>query len=307
MNEVNFKLNTADGKEIFVRKWQTAENPVAALQIAHGMAEHSARYAHFAQFLAEKGFVVYANDHRGHGETAQNEEELGFFDKKNGWEKVIDDAHLLSQKIKQDFPNIPLFLLGHSMGSFIARHLISKYGNEYKGVVLSGTTGDPGAIAAVGKAIGKLFASFQGLKKKNKFLHDTGFAKFNTPFKPNRTDFDWLTRDEKIVDQYAADPKCGMTMSIGFILDLTDGLNYVNSPQAIENTPVELPVFLVAGEKDPVSDGGKGVIEVYEKFKKHGVKDLNIKLYADCRHEILNELNKNEIYNEIYNWMRERM
>lgn len=308
MDEINFKLRATDGKEIFVRKWfQKDVEPKAALQLVHGMGEHSARYAGFAEFMIKNGFVVYANDHRGHGETALNDEELGFFDEKNGWEKVVEDAHLLSLKIKQDNGDKPLFLLGHSMGSFISRHLISLYGSEYKGVVLSGTTGDPGAIAAVGKGIGKLFAAFLGLKAKNKFLHDTGFAKFNKPFKPNRTDFDWLSRDDKIVDAYVDDPKCGMVMSIGFILDLTDGLNYVNTPEAFSKTPEDLPIYLMSGAQDPVSDGGKGVVEVHKKFEERGIKNLEMKLFKDCRHEILNELNKEDIYKEILEWFVEQM
>ena len=308
MEEINFKLQASDGKEIFVRKWfQKDAEPKAALQLVHGMGEHSARYADFAEFMVKNGFVVYANDHRGHGETALNDEELGFFDEKDGWNKVVEDAHLLSLKIKQDHAEKPLFLLGHSMGSFISRHLISLYGEDYKGVILSGTTGDPGAIASVGKAIGKLFATFQGLKAKNKFLHDTGFAKFNKPFKPNRTDFDWISRDEKVVDAYAADPKCGMIMAIGFILDLTDGLNYVNTQAAFENTPENLPIYLMSGAQDPVSDGGKGVVEVHKKFEERGIKNLEMKLFKDCRHEILNELNKEDIYKEILEWFEELM
>jgi len=308
MDEINFRLRASDGKEIFVRKWfQKDVEPKAALQLVHGMGEHSARYAGFAEFMVKNGFVVYANDHRGHGETALNDEELGFFNEKNGWDKVVEDAHLLSLKIKQDYAEKPLFLLGHSMGSFISRHLISLYGLDYKGVVLSGTTGDPGAIASVGKVIGKLFAAFLGLKAKNKFLNDTGFAKFNTPFKPNRTDFDWLSRDEKVVDAYVADPRCGMIMSIGFILDLTDGLNYINTQEAINQTPENLPIYLISGAQDPVSDGGKGVVEVHKKFEERGIKNLEMKLYKDCRHEILNELNKEDIYKEILEWFEEKI
>ncbi len=307
MKESNFNFTAKDGVQIFVRKWADENlQPKAALQIAHGMGEHCARYDHFAEFMVNAGFVVYANDHRGHGETAKTEEELGFFAQEDGWKKVIEDAHDLSLKIKEEYPNIPLFILGHSMGSFIARHLAAKYSNDYKGAIFSGTTGDPGTIASIGKVIGKLFAAFQGKAHKNKFLHDTGFAKFNNPFKPNRTDFDWLSRDEKIVDAYAADPKCGMTMAIGFILDLTDGLNYINTQQAFEQTSADLPILLISGEKDPVSDGGKGVKEVYDKFKQRGIKDLKMKLYPECRHEILNELNKEEIYSDILLWVNKR-
>jgi alpha-beta hydrolase superfamily lysophospholipase len=308
MKATEFNLTAKDGVSILVHKWEAdSGTPNAILQIAHGMGEHAARYADFAGFMAKNGFVVYANDHRGHGETARSETELGFFAADDGWNKVVEDAHELSLKIKEENPGLPLFLLGHSMGSFIARDLISKYSADYQGVVLSGTTGDPGAIAVVGTLIGKLLAALQGKTHKNKFLHDTAFGKFNAPFKPNRTEFDWLSRDEKVVDDYAADPKCGMIMSIGFILDLTGGISYINSNAAFEGTSVDLPVLLVSGEADPVSDGGKGVKEVYEKYILRGLKDLQMKLYPQCRHEILNELNKEEIYQDILNWMKERL
>ncbi len=308
MKASDFKLTAKDGVQIFVRKWEDpTSTPKAILQIAHGMGEHGARYADFAGFMAKNGFVVYANDHRGHGETAQSETELGFFAANDGWNKVAEDTHDLSLKIKMENPGLPLFLLGHSMGSFIARHVISKYSSDYQGVVLSGTTGDPGAIAVVGTLIGKLLAAIQGKTHKNKFLHDTAFGKFNNPFKPNRTDFDWLSRDEKVVDDYAADPKCGMIMSVGFILDLTGGISYINSTKAFDGTSENLPVLLVSGEEDPVSEGGKGVKEVYEKFITRGINDLEMKLYPQCRHEILNELNKEEIYQDILSWMNKRI
>jgi len=308
MKATHFNLTAKDGLQLFVRKWvDESKAPKAILQIAHGMGEHSARYDDFAGFMAKNGFVVYANDHRGHGETARNDSELGFFDEQDGWDKVVEDAYLLSLQSKKAHPGLPLFLLGHSMGSFIARDLISKYSADYQGVVLSGTTGDPGAIAVVGTLIGKLLAALQGKTHKNKFLHNTAFGKFNAPFKPNRTDFDWLSRDEQVVDQYAADPKCGMIMSIGFILDLTGGISYINSPKAFNGTGIDLPILMISGQEDPVSEGGKGVKEVYEKYITRGIKDLEIELYAQCRHEILNELNKEEVYENILNWMSRRM
>ncbi len=308
MKESDFNLKAKDGVQIFVRKWEDENiRPKAVLQISHGMGEHSIRYTYFAQFMVKNGFVVYANDHRGHGETAKTEKELGFFAKNEGWNKVVEDTHDLSLLIKKEYPHIPLFLMGHSMGSFIVRDLSSKYSSDYKGVILSGTTGDPGAIAVVGKVIGKLLAAFQGSTHKNKFLHNTAFAKFNVPFKPNRTNFDWLTRDEKVVDNYVADPKCGMIMSIGFILDLAEGVGYTNSGRAFDDTNIDLPVLLLSGKQDPVSEGGKGVIEVYEKYKKRGIKDLEMKLYPGCRHEILNELNNEEVYKDILMWMSKRI
>jgi len=308
MKATHFNLTAKDGLPLFVRKWvDESKATKAILQIAHGMGEHSARYDDFAGFMAKNGFVVYANDHRGHGETARTDSELGFFDEQDGWNKVVEDVYLLSLESKKTDPGLPLFLLGHSMGSFIARDLISKYSADYQGVVLSGTTGDPGAIAVVGTLIGKLLAALQGKTHKNKFLHNTAFGKFNAPFKPNRTDFDWLSRDEQVVDKYAADPKCGMTMSIGFILDLTGGISYINSPEAFNGTGIDLPILMISGQEDPVSEGGKGVKEVYEKYITRGVKDLEIKLYDQCRHEILNELNKEEVYEDVLNWMSRRL
>jgi alpha-beta hydrolase superfamily lysophospholipase len=304
----NFNLSCADNISLFVRKWQdNDQQPKATIQIAHGMAEHSSRYDHFARFLAENGFIVYADDHRGHGETAKTDEQLGFFSENDGWNKLINDSLELSKKIIEENPSLPLFLLGHSMGSFIVRNLIISPAVNYKAAVLSGTTGDPGAIAVVGKLIAKLLAAFQGKKGKNNFLYQTGFGKFNAPFKPARTEFDWLSRDNKVVDDYAADPKCGMVMSIGFMLDLTFGLEAINSKDAFNNTPKELPILLTAGEKDPVSNGGIGVKEVFENYKNAGIKNLTLKLYPESRHEILNELNKEEVYENILKWINAQL
>lgn len=308
IQESNFNLSCDDNFELFVRKWEDNEKQAkAVIQIEHGMGEHSKRYVHFASFLVKNNFIVYADDHRGHGESAKTENELGFFDVSDGWNKVINDTNALSERIKKENPNLPIILLGHSMGSFIIRDLITKNETKYKAAILSGTTGDPGAIAVVGKLIANLLVTFQGKQAKNNFLNQTGFGKFNKAFKPNRTEFDWLSRDNDVTDKYAADPKCGKLMSTGFILDLTYGINYINSAGAFEKTPKELPLYLIAGDKDPVSEGGKGVKEVHEKYKKAGIKNLSMKLYTDARHEILNEINKEEVYNDILNWINKQL
>ncbi len=308
MNEIQFTFKGADELEIFVRKWTPENLPAkAAILIAHGMGEHSERYRHFAGFLNQNNFIVYANDHRGHGNSAKTNEQLGFFSQKNGWTKLIEDSKILLNIISAENPGLPVVLLGHSMGSFIVRNLISLPDVKVKAAVLSGTTGDPGPIAILGKWIGATLAAFQGKQAKNNFLHQTGFGKFNQQYKPPRTEFDWLSRDNDIVDKYVADPKCGMVMSIGFMLDLTQGLSYINSAIAFANTPKELPLFLCAGDKDPVSANGKGVTEVFDNYSKAGIKNIKIKLYPEARHEILNEINKQEVYQDIVNWINDNL
>lgn len=306
MNEINISFQSKDGLKIFARKWLPKEKPRAILQIAHGMVEHSGRYADFAEFMSKNGFAVYANDHRGHGKTTKANEPVYFADE-NGWEKVVGDMHQLTEIAKNEFPNLPFFLLGHSMGSFLARHYIQLFGSELNGIILSGAGGSPNIL---GKIIGNLLSlsiAFLGRKALAKRIQILSNAHFNRRFKPKRTPFDWLSRDTEVVDKYLADPRCGMIASFGFHKDVLDGVFFVNKIENVKKTPKKLPIYIFSGNNDPVGEYGSGIQSVYKLFKDAGILDIQMVLYEGGRHEMLNEINHKEVRADLLAWLTEKM
>ena len=305
MKKDTFTFKTSDGIQIFVYKWlpDDASSIKGAVQIAHGMAEHAARYERFADALTKAGYAVYANDHRGHGKTAGTQENVGYFADENGWERVVNDMHALTGIIKKENPNKPFFLFGHSMGSFLSRHYAMLYTKELSGLVLSGTGGDPGAIGKVGLFIAKIEAKIRGRKAKSEIMNKLSFGAFNNAFKPNRTDYDWLSRDNAEVDKYVNDPWCGAVFKAGFFCDMLGGLAFINAKENIEKISKNLPIYLFSGAKDPVGANTKGVTQVYNSFKEMGISDVTLKFYADGRHESLNEINREEVFKDVIAWL----
>lgn len=298
-----------DGKEIFYHQWlpEDKERIKAIVQIAHGMAEHSKRYHRFAEALTKEGFAVYANDHRGHGQTAGSLENVGYFADENGWNLVVEDMHKLTETIKSNHPNIPVFLFGHSMGSFLSRNYIFRYGNDIQGVILSGTGGDPGLLGKIENFVAKRESKNKGKKFRSPLLKNLSFGKFNNAFKPNRTEFDWLSRDDAEVDTYVNDPYCGGDFTAGFYEDLLSGLGVVNSFKNTRKVPKNLPIYLFSGEKDPVGNNTKGVKQIFKAYQKAGIKDVTCKFYKDGRHEMLNEINREEVFSDIIIWLNDHM
>lgn len=275
----------------------------AVMMIIHGMAEHGARYENFAKQINAEGIAVYAPDLRGHGQTAGSIEMLGYKEDGDFFGKTIGDIRTLHDKIKEKYPDKPVFIFGHSMGSFLSRAYASVHGEELSGLMVSGTGGDPGVLGAVGHFIAKLISMF-GKKKESPFLKKLSFGKFNDEFKPARTDFDWLSRDEDQVDKYINDPYCGTTFTSGFWVHFLKGLKYINSVQAYNSTPNELPIYIFSGAKDPVGDGGKGVKEVYKRYIAEGANAITMKLYPDGRHEMLNETNHEKVKQDLISWIK---
>ncbi|MCK5097818.1 MAG: alpha/beta hydrolase [Desulfobacteraceae bacterium] len=302
-----FKFKGSDGKEIFSHKWlpENGTKLQAIVQIAHGMAEHSARYQRFAEMLTENNFGVYAHDHRGHGQTAGTIENLGYFADNNGWDLVVSDMNQLTKTIKNNHRHVPVFLFGHSMGSFLSRDYIFTYPGNINGVILSATACDPGLLGYVGIIISKIEGMLRGRKAQSPLMNSLSFGSFNKPFKPNRTDFDWLSRDNAEVDKYIDDPFCGTVFKAGFFNDLVKGIKKINKPSNINSTPKDLPVFFIAGSNDPVGDFSKGVKKVYQDYEKAGMNNLSIKFYEDGRHEMLNETNRKEVFKDIINWLEQ--
>ncbi len=305
MKSETFNFKTDDGKNIFVYKWLPADknNIKGVVQIAHGMAEHSSRYENFAGTLVKSGYIVYANDHRGHGKTAGSLDNIGYFAPNNGWNLVVGDMYKLNSIITNNHPDLPIYLLGNSMGSLLSRSYIIRYGDKLSGVVLIGTSGDPGPLKYIGILVAKFEMKIKGKKAKSPMLDNLSFGNYNKAFAPNRTRFDWLSRDTSNVDKYVNDPFCGDIFSAGFFYDLLTGIKDIGNFSNIENISKDLPILLLSGEDDPVGNNTRGVLQVYNLYKKAGIKDVSYKFYPGVRHEILNEVNKEEVYRDITEWL----
>ncbi|MFA9397207.1 MAG: lysophospholipase [Clostridiaceae bacterium] len=305
MKSENFTFKDKGEVEIYVNKWCPDENVKinGVVQIAHGMAETSDRYARFAEKLTQNGYVVYANDHRGHGKTAKDLDKVGILADSDGFKWVVDDMEQLFRTIKKENPNIPVFLFGHSMGSFLTQRAIMVFGNDLKGTILSGSNGKQGLMLDIGLMVAKKEVKKNGRNKKSEKLDGMSFGKYNDAFKPNRTKFDWLSRDNAEVDKYIDDPFCGDVFTAGFFYDFLTGLKSIENKDNLKNVPKDLPIYIFSGEKDPVGGSGKGVIKLYNTYKSLEIKDVTYKLYKDGRHEMLNEINREEVFNDIIEWL----
>ena len=276
--------------------WAPSQPPKAIIQIVHGMAEHIARYERMAKALNEAGFLVCGRNHRGHGPEAKL---LGYFADEQGWDAILNDAHEVSLDIKKQYPGVPFILLGHSMGSFLAREYALRYGKELDGLILSGTGFYPKALCASGRMLAKLAPK----KKPANFVNNIAFAGNNKPFAPGRTGFEWLSRDEKEVDKYVADPLCGFCFTGSAFSDFFGGLLALTDESRLSSMPKDLPVYFMSGDRDPVGQMGEGVRQVAEQFKKAGMRDITVKLYPDARHELFNELNRDEVTADLIQWL----
>ena len=304
------KTNTysaKDNKSIFYYHWQAKSNTSlrGVVQIAHGLGEHAKRYESIALVLNEQGFDVYANDHRGHGRTETNSKDLGYFEDGNFWEKAVNDMYQLTSLIKEEHPNKPILLIGHSMGSILSRDYITQYGNKLSGVLISGTASYRPFLSQLGLFIVRILTFFYGRKSESKLLKSLFFDDFNRNFKPNRTKFDWISRDEREVDVFVADKLRIEDFSIGLLGDVIKGMKKVNQKTIYEQTPKDLPIFIFSGDRDPVGDMGKGIEAIFKAFQNAGHKKVTYKLYKDGRHEMLNEINRKEVFTDIRNWINQ--
>ena len=290
------RLIMRDGHRLFYRVWET-ESPKASVHINHGMAEHSYRYDEFARFLNRHGYVVYAQDHRGHGYTAE-EDEKGWFSTRDGWSIVVDDAYALDRKIMEDFPELPHFLFGHSMGSFITRVCIERYSEDYDAVVICGTGAHQGLIGKAGQLVARSHVKKWGSKMRDPDLDNLAFSSYVKHFR-GEGKYSWLSRDKREVEKYEKDPLCGFVCSSKFYDDLIELSNQANDKKQVEKIRKSLPLFIISGSEDPVGGYSKGVRKVYSLYKKAGLDNVKMKLYDGGRHEILNEINKEEVYQDI--------
>jgi alpha-beta hydrolase superfamily lysophospholipase len=294
--------------EIFYYKW-SPEGPVNAkgvVQISHGMAELSARYMRLASALTSAGYFVYANDHRGHGRTALSLDSIGYPGDRDGFSWMVKDMHQLSHIIKTENPGVPLFLLGHSMGSFLSQRYIQLYGDEIDGLVLSGTNGKQGLALDLGILVARLEIKLRGRRAKSPTLNSLSFGSFNKSFHPSRTEFDWLSRDSSEVDKYISDEYCGGIFTAGFFHDFFEGLKAIEKPSNMADIPQDLPVYIFSGEKDPVGGFTKGVMRLVETYRSLGMKDVTCRFYKDGRHEMLNEINRDQVIEDLIAWLNSK-
>lgn len=281
--------------------------PRAVVQIAHGIAEHIDRYRPFMEFLAGSGFVVAGNDHLGHGKSIRVPEEQGFFAEKDGWWRVVDDMDKLHDIMSKEYPELPYVLFGHSMGSFLTRTYLIKHPDKYDAVILSGTGHQSPALVLGGNAAATVMAKLNGAMGDGTKLDSLAFGSYLSKIENPRTKFDWLSRDAEQVDKYIADPLCGFVGKIGLYRDMMQGIKFITDKKNIAQMNKEKPVYFMSGDGDPVGDYGKGVERAYKAFCDAGLHDVFMRLYPGGRHEMLNETNKEQVYQDILNWLNEKI
>jgi alpha-beta hydrolase superfamily lysophospholipase len=257
--------------------------------------------------LQREGYEVYANDHRIHGKSAKNDAFLGFYDGDDYFSDALNDMRHLTDIIKKEHPNKKIILFGHSMGSLLSREYATKYGGDLEALILSGTANFMKGLGSFGLLSAQFLGKLNGKHRSNEFLKNLFFTQFNKKFKPNRTKVDWISSDENQVDLFEADPLRIEDFSLSIFLDLLKGSKKVNQVSTFKNTPKELPLFIFSGDKDPVGEMGKGVKKVKNKYQKAGINDITLKLYKGGRHEMLNEVNKNEVEQDVINWLNEKI
>lgn len=274
------------------------------VQISHGMAEYSNRYSRFALELCKAGYAVFISDHVGHGASIKDREMLGFFGEENGEETFIDDLKALTDMAKAEYPDLPFFMLGHGMGSLIARKYTAKYGYLLDGVIYSGTSGENPALG-MGLLLANAMIKQNGPMHRSDLLDTIAFGAYNRKTK-KRTERDWSTRDESEVDKIIADELCGYKYTVSGMKVLFTTLKQVTTRRWYNTIPLSMPIFLISGSMDPVGDYSKGVTEVYRMLKKTGHRNVSMKIYEGARHEILNETNRDEVYADIIDWLDEK-
>jgi len=283
--------------------WRPDSAARGVIQIFHGLGEHHQRYERFAQLATARGLAVVAHDHRGHGEQA---ELPGHFSDSNGWQLLIDDAVRVNDTIREQYANVPTILLGHSMGSYVAQYYAMHHGDRLDALVLSASTWPQKSKLFPGRIIARIEAWRIGVQGKSELLHKLGFGAFNKPFEPARTELDWLSRDEAEVDAYIKDPLCGGPYSCGLWLDLMGGLGAIASDKALQRIRSDLPILLTGGSDDPVG-GERGLTALAMHYAQTGHSRMTLKLYSEGRHEMLNEINRDEFSADVLNWVEQHL
>ena len=285
MTPDTFSCRSADGRQLAGYRWATNDARVAAVVVlVHGMGEHLRRYDYVAEALASAGYAVYGHDHRGHGASLAATDEPGHLGP-NGWSALVDDLSLPIARAKADHPDVPVVIVAHSMGSFAAQQFLLDHGTDVDGVALTGT----GALDLLEPALDLSI--------------NLDLSAFNAPFQPARTDFDWLSRDEAIVDAYLADPLCGFGIDAESAKEMFAGARRLADPAQVARMPHYLPLYVAVGSKDPVNGGLTLLWPLVDRYRDAGLSDVTVRVYDDGRHEVLNEINRDEVLDDLLRWL----
>lgn len=304
-----FRFPSADGTTtLYGRTWAPEHGaPRAILQLVHGIAEHIGRYDRFARFMSDHGYLVCAEDHLGHGNTPENAEDLGYTADKDGWVKMTDNVRALHERIAPQYPGIPYFILGHSMGSFLTRSYLIRYPGTVDACALLGTGQQPESVLKAGLAACRLEQIRLGKRGRSKLLQSLCFGAYNSQFKPNRTESDWVCSVDEVVDAYIADPFCQVMPTVTLMRDMLTGIRFNQQAENLAKMDKTTPVFFLSGDQDPVGSNGKGVRAAYQSFLDAGCVHVRLKLYPGGRHEMLNEHNWQDVYDELLSWFDQQI
>lgn len=304
-----FRFPSADGvTTLYGRIWVPDHGaPKAVLQLVHGIAEHIGRYDRFARFMSDHGYLVCAEDHLGHGNTPENAEDLGYTADKDGWVKMTDNVRALHERITPQYPGIPYFILGHSMGSFLTRSYLIRYPGTVDACALLGTGQQPESVLKAGLAACRLEQIRLGRRGRSKLLQSLCFGAYNSQFKPNRTESDWVCSVDEVVDAYIADPFCQVMPTVTLMRDMLTGIRFNQQAENLAKMDKTTPVFFLSGDQDPVGSNGKGVRAAYQSFLDAGCSHVRLKLYPGGRHEMLNEHNWQDVYDELLSWFDQQI
>ncbi|MBU5626299.1 lysophospholipase [Oscillibacter sp. MSJ-2] len=290
--------------QIHAVEWLPEGEITGVLQISHGVAEYIERYEPFVRFLTEGGIAVAGNDHLGHGLSVEPGGPRLYFGPKGSWQSVVDDLYTLYGMEKKRFPGLPYFLLGHSMGSFLARTYLIRYPGTVDGAIVMGTGQMVPPMVAAGRAVAAAEGRRVGWDKMSPVVEKLAFGAYNKVFAPNRTEYDWLSVNEENVDAYIADELCGGNATVGLFREMLGGIRFITDRDNLRRMNMNTPILFLSGEKDPVGECGRGVRRAYESFRRAGVRQVELKLYPGLRHEILNESCREDVYGDILRWLK---
>lgn len=306
--QTDFSFLSSDGKTVIHGvKWVPETDVRAVLQLSHGMIEYIERYRAFAEYLNRFGFLVVGNDHLGHGQSVPGPEEWGYFAEKDGGALLVRDLHQVTERVKAEYPGVPVFLLGHSMGSFMARRYLTRYGAELQGAVIMGTGHQSDVLLSVGRVLCGFLSEVRGSHYRSPLMHQLMFGAYNRRIPSPQSKNDWLTADRSIVEEYDRTPACSFLFTVSGLKQIFDTIAYVKNETYLARVPKNLPILVIAGKEDPVGEYGRAVTKAYEQYRRLGISDVRLHLVENARHEILNEVNREETYGLLRDWLEQHM
>ena len=300
-------FDSVDGEhKIHAIEWDPEGEPKAILQLIHGMTEYIGRYDEFASYMADHGFCVVGNDHLGHGDSVNSPEDYGFFREKNGNRCLLEDIRTLRDMTRAKYPDVPYFILGHSMGSFLARQFMARYGDGLSGAIIMGTGSQPAAMLNFGMALCKMIALARGWHYRSRMIRSIASGNYNKKC-GNSTPAEWLSKNDENKAKYIKDPKCTFIFTVNGYYNLFYSFKDCQDRKTVDMIRKDLPVLLTSGTEDPVGDYGKGVQQAYKLYQDAGLQDVQMKLYEGDRHEILNELDRSQVFQDLREWLESKI